>query len=440
VGRRATAEHDSDVTSAYICGNIDHFLWPIYGWDDGATSATIGARLGAGGTLRVLTFLHSFEPGGVERIALRLVRRWRETGIDAPLFLGRTDGAMAEDVGADLDYLTPPRRWPGIAHWETIWMVLTLPRVVRAVRPDLLFCAGNTYAFVAVMLKLVLGRNCPPIVAKISNNLDRADASPVYRLFYRFWLRIQGLAIDHFVGMEKPMRAEIMQGVRVSPARVAIIPDPALSEVQILALREPVPAPVPAPPPPGARRFVTIARLAPQKNLALMLRGFARGSSPGDTLTLFGDGPERPALEALASSLGIAGRVDFRGYVPNPAALLSQYDMLLLSSHYEGVPAVILEGLAANIGIIATNCSRSMATLLQQGALGTLVPVGDEVAFAAAIATARPHSQDARRTLHQARRFTIEHGADHYIRVMRGVLRIRRAPAPMLAEPVTPTR
>ncbi|MEJ8629586.1 glycosyltransferase [Sphingomonas sp. I4] len=192
--------------------------------------------------MRVLTFLHSFEPGGVERIALRLVRHWRASGVDAPLFLGRTDGAMARDVGDDLDFITPRRRWPGIAHWETIWMIATLPRIVRALRPDILFCAGNTYTVVAVMLKLVLGRDCPPIVAKISNNLDRTDASWLYRLFYGLWLRIQGLAIDHFVGMEKPMRAEIVQGVRVSPARVAIIPDPALSEAQILSLRKPVAA------------------------------------------------------------------------------------------------------------------------------------------------------------------------------------------------------
>ncbi len=383
--------------------------------------------------LRVLTFLHSFEPGGVERIALRLIRRWRAEGIDAPLFLGRTDGVMAQDVGADLDFVTPRRRWPGIAHWETIWMIATLPRAIRAIRPDVLFCAGNTYAVVAVLMKLVLGRDCPPIIAKISNNLDRADAGIVYRVFYRLWLWIQGLAIDHFVGMEKPMRAEIVQCVRVSPARVAIIPDPALSEAQILALREPAPKPCPAGP---GRRFVTIARLAAQKNLSLMLRGFARGSGPADTLTLFGDGPERATLEALAASLGIADRVDFRGYVANPAGLLAQYDTLLLSSHYEGVPAVILEGLAANIGIIATDCSRSMGALLLQGQLGTLVPVGDEAGFATAIAAARPQAQDARRTLHQARRFTIEHGADHYIRVMRAVLRRRTTAATLIPEPV----
>jgi glycosyltransferase involved in cell wall biosynthesis len=423
--------HDASVIHP-IYFVLDRAICALYGRSHGATSSTIRANA----TLRVLTFLHSFEPGGVERIALRLVRRWRDTGLDAPLFLGRTDGAMAEDVGAGLDFVSPRRRWPGIAHWETLWMVLTLPRAVRILRPDMLFCAGNTYAFVAVMLKLILGRDCPPIVAKISNNLDRADASLFYRVFYRIWLRIQGLAIDHFVGMEKPMRAEIVQCVGVSPARVAVIPDPALSEAQIVRLRQDAAAlPRHAG---GGHRFVTVARLAPQKNLALMLRGFAQGGDAADTLTIFGDGPERAMLEALALQLGVSGRVAFRGYVTNPAGLLSQYDTLLLSSHYEGVPAVILEALAANIGIIATDCSRSMASLLQQGALGTLVPVGDEAGFAAAIRTARPQSQDARRTLHQARRFTIEHGADHYIRVMRNVLRRRAAPAPMIGEVVTP--
>ena len=40
--------------------------------------------------LRVLTFLHSFEPGGVERVALRLHEAWRAQGLDARLVRGRT--------------------------------------------------------------------------------------------------------------------------------------------------------------------------------------------------------------------------------------------------------------------------------------------------------------------------------------------------------------
>ena len=187
--------------------------------------------------LRILTFLHSFEPGGVERIALRLVREWRDGGVSAPLFMGRSSGAMREELAGDLSYHTP-RLPPFAIDWcETIWMILTLPGVIRRLRPDLLFCAGNSYSIVAVAMKLILGRDCPPVLAKISNDLDRHDMIRPARPLYRLWLRIQGRFIDHFVGMEDAMEQEIATLVQPPPGRITIIRDPALSFAQIDRLR-----------------------------------------------------------------------------------------------------------------------------------------------------------------------------------------------------------
>jgi glycosyltransferase involved in cell wall biosynthesis len=259
-------------------------------------------------------------------------------------------------------------------------------------------------------MKLILGRDCPPIVAKISNDLDRRDTPGWQRWFYRRWLRLQGRFIDHFTGMETPMLAEIAEATGVSADRITVIPDPALSEELIDRLRA---LPEPERTRPG-RRFVAIGRLAAQKNIALMLDAFAQGSGPDDRLALIGDGPDRAALEARAKRLGIAVRVEFLGYRPDPAQLLPAHDVLLLSSDFEGVPAVVLEALAARRAIIATRCSRSMSALLRDGALGTLVPVGDVRALADAIAAARPGDQDDAASLAQARRFTIEAAADRY--------------------------
>ena len=377
-----------------------------------------------GGSVRVLTFLHSFEPGGVERIALRLVRQWRALGVDAPLFLGRTDGDMAGDVGADLEFILPPNAGPHRARMETLWMIRTLPRVVRELRPDVLFCSGNTYAVVAVALKLLLGRDCPPILVKVSNDLDRQDQPGWFRFFYRLWLGTQGRYLDHFIGMETPMAEEIGQSLGVSADRITIIPDPALSRPLIERLR--------AKRGDGrgdgvGRRFVCVGRLTAQKNVALMLSAFARGGRDEDTLTVIGDGIERTRLEALARDLGIEGRVRFEGYAPEPALLLPSFDVLLLSSNYEGVPAVVLEALAAGLAIVATDCSRSMATLLGHGAMGDLVRVGDEQALAQAIARVRPDSQDQALSLAQARRFTLESAAEAYLGVMSGLCRQRAA-------------
>lgn len=365
--------------------------------------------------MRVLTFLHSFEPGGVERIALRLVRQWRALNVDAPLFIGRTDGDMLDDVGAELDFIAPPGAGLFAARMETLWMIWTLPGVVRRLRPDVLFCAGNSYAVVAIALKLLLGRDCPVIVAKISNDLDRHDA-PWWRRFpYHLWLRVQGRYLDHLIGMEMPMADEISQGLAVPADRITIIPDPALSRPLIERLRTTGTIKRDGR---AGRRFVAVGRLAPQKNIALMLRAFGRGARQGDTLTVIGDGPERAKLEHLARRLGLGEQIIFQGHLPEPAMRLPEFDILLLSSNYEGVPAVILEGLAAGLAIVATDCSRSMATLLCHGALGELVPVGDERTLSNAIARAVPGSQDERRSLAQAQRFTLEHASKAYLGVM----------------------
>lgn len=370
--------------------------------------------------MRILTFLHSFEPGGVERVALRLVRRWRELGADAPLFLGRATGAMRDELASDLAFESPRQPPFPVDAFETLWLIATLPTVIRRLKPDVLFCAGNSYAIVAVVLKLILGKGCPPILAKISNDLDRRDMGWVSRRLYHFWLRIQGRFIDHFVGMERPMMQEITETIRPPLGQISIIPDPALSMKQIDRLRQDRLAE--GTPLTRARRYVAAGRLAPQKNFALLLRAFATGAGALDTLTIFGEGPQRGALEALATRLGISCRITFAGHVSDPANLLFCFDVFLLSSDYEGVPAVILEALASGLPIIATNCSRSMPALLDHGKLGWLVPPSDVSAFSRAIAESAILRQDMTASLTQASRFTLEQSAQDYLSTCRSII------------------
>jgi glycosyltransferase involved in cell wall biosynthesis len=371
--------------------------------------------------MRVLTFLHSFEPGGVERVALRLVRAWRAQGIDAPLLMGRADGAMRQEMAAGLSYEVP--RQPFRTDWiETLWMIAMLPGTIRRLKPDALFCAGNSYTIVALAMKLLLGRRCPPIIAKISNDLERRDMIPPVRWLYRGWLHLHGYFIDHFVGMEGPMAAEIVAAIPAAAGHVTIIPDPALDEAQLMRLHH---AFRPADNELGEGvRFVAIGRLAAQKNLALMVQAFAASAGERDRLDIFGDGPERAALQALTRKLGLANRVVFRGHVPDPASHLAHFDIFLLSSDYEGVPAVIIEAMAAGLPIIATRCSRSMRALTGDGTLAHLVEPGDLEEFSAAIRDAGRLRQDRTASMTQARRFTVERASHAYLTCFRDARRV----------------
>ena len=255
----------------------------------------------------------------------------------------------------------------------------------------------------AVLLKLLLGRACPPIVAKISNDLRRPDMPLPLRPLYQLWLLVQGVVIDEFAALSPAMAAQVIQRMRVPAKRVHVVANPVLSRADIEQ-----DAARPLPVPHAGRRFAAVGRLEPQKKFGLMLRAFARGSKAPDTLTIFGEGSEQAMLTQLAAALGIASRVRFAGYCGAIRDQLANHDILLLSSDYEGQPGVLVEALSVGLHVVATDCCTDMSDLLDDGALGHLVPRGDEAALAAAIAASRAGAQDRARAHAKARALTLE--------------------------------
>lgn len=380
--------------------------------------------------LHIAIPIHSFEPGGVERVALNLAAAWQDSGNRVSIVLGRCDGAMA-DHAPPLHFICRDAPFPA-APVETLWMIYTLWQFLRHNPVDVLFCPGNTYAIVGVMMRKLLGSRCPPIVIKISNDLNRQDMSSIGRRGYRQWLRIQGRTIARFVGMAEPMRDEIATATGLARADIAIIPDPALTDPQYACLSHGGCGGRVA----GAHRFLAVGRLVEQKNYPMMIRAFAEAAPSHATLTILGDGPERARIEGLIARYGVSGRVRLVGYVPDTAHWFRSSSALLLSSHYEGVPAVVLEALAAGIPIIATDCSTAMPHLLGHGRFGVLTPTGDTAAFMRALATMNPAAFDKRGAIASAADYTVTTAAARYLSVLHEVAEAHRtATAPHATAP-----
>jgi glycosyltransferase involved in cell wall biosynthesis len=367
---------------------------------------------------KVMVFLNSFNPGGVERVALRLCGAWAtDPTLDVRLVIGRDEGVMRAEAppGLALHGMAAPRGLAARA--PSVWMFILLFREVRRQRPDVLFAAGNTYAVFAVAMKLLLGRDCPPVVLKISNDLERRDMAPLFRRGYRLWLRIQGRMIDHLVGLAAPMHAEIMDAMRVPADRVHVIDDPALSLGDIAALEKLGDARLPGP----ARRYVAVGRLAGQKNFPLLLDAFALAAQPGDRLTIIGEGVERARLAAHIAALGLAQSVDLPGHTAVEPALAAA-DVFVLSSDFEALPAAIVEALASGLPVVATDCCVSMRALV--GDFGSIVPRRDAAALAAAMRAQPPLAAGLRHAAaREMRAFTVERAAGKYRNLFTAVYR-----------------
>ena len=359
--------------------------------------------------LVVMPFLHSFEPGGVERVALRLCTAWAaDPALDVRLVMGRESGPLIGEAPSGLRRYVTGSRGISTARWETLWLIAMLWRQVRAQRPDVLFAAGNTYAIVAIAMKLLLGRRCPPVVIKISNDLARRDLPAPVRAAYRLWLRIQGQLIDRFVGLAPPMRDEIAAAMDVPPARVRIIDDPALDAAALARLQTIGAARQRSP----GCHYVAVGRLVAQKNFAMLIDAFALAARPRDRLTIVGEGAERARLERRRDRTAVADRITLPGHGDAEAAMAAG-DVFVLTSDYEGVPAVVIEALASGMPVVATDCSVSMRPLIE--GFGVVSPVGDAPLFAKAMRRALPLDRSRRQRATEAvRSFTVEVAAERY--------------------------
>ena len=135
--------------------------------------------------------------------------------------------------------------------------------------------------------------------------------------------------------------------------------------------------------PQGAFVIGTVARLAPVKNHAMVLRALQRLDEDVH-LVLIGEGPSRRALEELAQELHVDRRVHFTGQLVEAENLHQFFDVSVLCSRSEGFPNAVIEALAAGCPVVATPVGGVPEVIIDRQT-GLLVPVDQPDALAASV-------------------------------------------------------
>ncbi|NYT46301.1 glycosyltransferase [Alcaligenaceae bacterium] len=135
------------------------------------------------------------------------------------------------------------------------------------------------------------------------------------------------------------------------------------------------------------RRLVLhVARLVEKKGTEYLIRAFGSIAErvSDATLVIIGDGPLRPSLEALASTLGLGQRIRFMGAQAHAEviAMMRQTAVLALpsvtakSGDAEGLGMVLLEAAAHGVPMVAT-AHGGIPEVVREGTTGFLVPERD---------------------------------------------------------------
>ena len=123
-----------------------------------------------------------------------------------------------------------------------------------------------------------------------------------------------------------------------------------------------------------------VGRLSKEKGIdrAVGLLHATVGRGHDVMLHIVGDGPEREKLEKLARDLGVQTRIVWWGWQDKPSEFLQRLDVLILTSHTEGLPNVLLEAMLMRVPIAATNVG-GVKQLICDGEQGVLLDTQQKV-------------------------------------------------------------
>ena len=303
----------------------------------------------------IVFVLPSFGGGGAERVALSLISGVARENVTVAVL----------DCQGPLRHLVPqavkvhdlgrPRlrhAWPLLLRW------------LRSVRPVVVLST-----FGHVNLALLAMRPLLPsgtwIVIREANTPSlalqrgRVPAPALMRLAYRLLYPTADMVLCQHQAMAEEMTARF----GVASERVAVLPNP----VDTAHLRARPPRRQPG----RGRRFVAAGRLTPQKGFDRLIDMFAAGGAD-DRLCLFGEGPDRAALEDRVRARGAGDRIRFVGFEPEPWPYFAGADAVLVPSRWEGLPNVALEALACGTPVIATPESGGIAEVAAAAPMGAV--------------------------------------------------------------------
>lgn len=315
--------------------------------------AFVLSALGAGGAERIISWIAN----------AAIARGWNVTVItfDAP-----ADPIFHSiDPRVTLIRLALPAGGRGVTPFVmAARRVLALRRALSGKRFDVV--VSFLIKINVLTLLAMLGRRTPVIVSERNN----PDLQPAHALWHVMLRRLY------------PRAAAIVMLTERGKARLAIS-----DKSRVTVIPNPIPSLAFRPRQEGAPQLVAVGRLTEQKGFDLLIEAFARiaGRFPDWDLLIFGEGPERPRLEAMVREHGLQSRISLPGNTERHGEWISAASMFALSSRYEGFANVVGEAMQAGLAVVASDCDFGPADMIVPEISGILVPPEDVAKLAAAL-------------------------------------------------------
>lgn len=362
----------------------------------------------------VTLVLHKFSRGGSDRVAAYLAQGFVAAGFRVELAVFARGGEV-EQILLDLLGEVPVRFLGKAGRSRPIDLVSGLRAFVaylRRERPQVVVSTANNMALISTagcLLARIKGarlilKTTNPIASSRHRGWRRRLRLWTYRWAFARTACVWTLSDEESAEMrvEFPEFGHLFRAVAQPYVTASMAPRPSRQSNR------------------GGPTILSVARLTSQKRLDRLIRAFAEVQTKDARLLILGEGEDRPALEALASELGVSARTRMPGYLPDIASALSHADLFVLTSDYEGLPAAVIEAMAANCPVLSTDCFPSARSLILGREGCELIEQTSPAALARQIdrLLSRPRPTGLAQSV---RRYSVENGVASHVEALRSL-------------------
>jgi glycosyltransferase involved in cell wall biosynthesis len=373
-------------------------------------------------------FIFDLSGGGAQHRTVTLANAFAERGQRVDLVLVKEEGPLRPQVSQRVNVLELSRFGaPGLStrtprRVGTLLAVPALIRYLRFERPAVMLSAASHVHLGALLAHRLAGVETR-LVLRASNHLSREGLGETRTRLLSTWLARRFLPqADGIIAVSESVALDLRRAAGIPPETIATIYNPVITAELLERAEAPLEHPWFAAGQPPV--VLGVGRLVAQKDFPTLVRAFARVRAERPArLLLLGEikkAKQRRALEELIAELGIADDVRLEGFAPNPLPYMKRSAVFALSSAWEGLPGALIESMACGCPVVSTDCPGGSAEILQQGALGPLVPVHDHAALADAILALLDEPTDPERLKARAAEFCLDASVDRYLEVMLG--------------------
>lgn len=308
---------------------------------------------------KVLFLITSLDMGGAETVLKNLVETMTRKGLYKPVICSiRPVGEVGMTIDKSIKILSL-----NVNSKFNILAFFRLFRIIRNENPDII----NAHLFHAIIMARIMRLFTSGI--KVISTLHNENLGGRFRgliLKLTDFLSLANTTISETV-TNKMRRIGAVPENKVVTIHNGVNIDRFKEQEHAQNIREEFGLPN------DSKILLSVGRLARAKGYDILIDSFSalRGKN-NIFLLIIGEGPERPLLESKIKEFGLSGRVFLPGSRHNIEAYLSETDIFILPSRWEGMPMAIIEAMVAKRPVIATAVGGTK-DLIEDGQTGFLL-------------------------------------------------------------------